>query len=51
MILSLIKGVCARQGMNPAMQEMLGQFDMNSPELKEQLDSLGTSPDQVNLVY
>lgn len=34
--------------MNPAMQEMLGQFDMNSPELKEQLDSLGTSPDQVS---
>ena len=36
------------QGMNPAMQEMLGQFDMNSPELKDQLDSLGTSPDQVS---
>ena len=34
--------------MNPAMQEMLGQFDMNSPELKAQLDSLGTSPDQVS---
>ena len=39
--------MCGAQGMNPAMQEMLGQFDMNSPELKEQLDSLGTSPDQV----
>lgn len=30
------------------MQEMLGEFDVNSPELKEQLDSLGTSPDQVS---
>ncbi len=33
--------------MSPAMQDLVGQFDMDSPAMKEQLAQLGTSPDQV----
>jgi hypothetical protein len=33
--------------MNPAMQDLVGQFDMDSPAMKQQLAQLGTSPDEV----
>ena len=35
--------------MNPAMQDLVGQFDMDSPAMKQQLAQLGTSPDEVRI--
>ena len=42
-----VRCVCVCAQMNPAMQDLLGQFDMESPAMKQQLAQLGTSPDEV----
>lgn len=35
------------QGSNPAMNELINNFNYDSPELREQLDSIGMTPDEV----
>ena len=39
---------CAQQ--NPMMEQMMGSFDMESPELKQQLESIGMTPEEVRFL-
>jgi hypothetical protein len=36
-----------QQGSNPAMNDLINNFNYDSPELREQLDTIGMTPDEV----
>lgn len=42
-----LETMMAQQGANPAMNDLINNFSYDSPELKEQLESIGMTPDEV----